>query len=76
MALHGAKARPESEFRGLEQPGCPQCGEIALLPIGANFAGEGRVQHSWVCDTCGNGFKTTIRLFRPTKPRSRSRWDG
>jgi RNase P subunit RPR2 len=39
---------------------CPQCGDTLLAPESAEFAGEGRVHHIWLCDACGHEFRTAI----------------
>jgi hypothetical protein len=28
------------------------------------FSAKGRIDHVWSCDDCGNGFVTSIRLWR------------
>ena len=62
MTLHGITFRAASEVHRIEQPSCPRCGDALFLPEAAEFAGEGRIRHSWVCEGCGHAFQTAIRL--------------
>jgi len=56
--------RAASDFRYFEQPSCPRCGETLLLPEAAQYAGEGRVRNTWVCDGCGEAFQTAIDMLQ------------
>jgi transposase-like protein len=70
MTLHDVVFRAESEIRRFEPPNCPHCGDRPFLPQAAEFAGEGRIRHTWVCEGCGHTFRTTIEV--PLSPgRSR-----
>lgn len=62
MAFHDVEIQAESVVHRLERPKCPRCGDVPLFPHTAEFAGERRIRHSWVCETCGNAFQTTIKL--------------
>jgi hypothetical protein len=33
---------------------------MLLAPEAAEFAGEGRVHHTWLCDACGHEFRTAV----------------
>lgn len=63
MTLHGAMFRAASAANCFEQPNCPRCGDTLLMPEAAEFAGEGRIQHSWVCEGCGQAFQTAVELL-------------
>ena len=69
MTLHGVAFRAESEAHRIEQPCCPRCGDTLFLPEMAEFAGEGRIRHSWVCEGCGHAFHTAIKLRSRSKSR-------
>jgi hypothetical protein len=46
-----------------EQPRCPCCNDILLLPDTAEYVGGGCIRHSWVCESCGHPFQTTVDMF-------------
>jgi len=62
MTLHSVTFRAASEMHRIEQPSCPRCGDTLFLPEAAEFAGEGHIRHSWVCEGCGHTFQTAIKL--------------
>ena len=62
MAFHDIAFQAESEVFRLHRPNCPRCGDTPLFPHTAEFAGDRRIRHSWVCETCGNPFQTTIKV--------------
>jgi hypothetical protein len=35
---------------------------MLLAPEAAEFAGEGRVHHTWLCDGCGLEFRTMVEF--------------
>jgi ribosomal protein S27AE len=61
MAYHDFAFQADAKVR-LQRPHCPRCGDAPLFPHIAEFAGERRIRHSWVCETCGNAFQTTVKL--------------
>jgi hypothetical protein len=63
--------KPHASFhKRSHQPGffelqsCPGCRETLVSPIASEYVGEGRVQHYWSCDACGQEFRTSIKLFK------------
>lgn len=48
----------------LSRPKCPRCGSVLLVAEETRFNASGRIDHDWSCDTCGNEFGTSIRLWR------------
>jgi ribosomal protein S27AE len=62
MTLHGVAIRAASKSYRFEQPSCPRCGDAPFLPEAAEFAGEGRIRHSWICEGCGHVFQTAVKL--------------
>lgn len=51
--------------RYVTRPRCPQCGDAQLVPERSEFAGEGRVRHTWWCDACGTEFDTAVEFVTP-----------
>ncbi len=47
----------------LSRPKCPRCGGILLVAENSRFSAEGRIDHAWACDDCGNEFATSVRLW-------------
>ena len=43
-------------------PRCPACGIEQMVPEHSEFAGEGRVQHVWLCEECGKEFSTAVEF--------------
>lgn len=41
---------------------CPTCGELSIGPQSSSYLGLGRIEHTWLCDGCGQKFRTTTRL--------------
>ena len=60
MTLQNATPVVLAYARCFGRPYCPQCNNILLAPEAAEFAGEGRVRHSWLCDGCGYEFHTAV----------------
>ena len=48
----------------LSRPNCPQCGNTLLVAEESLFDANGRIDHAWSCDDCGNEFATSIHLQR------------
>jgi predicted RNA-binding Zn-ribbon protein involved in translation (DUF1610 family) len=46
----------------LSRPNCPECGSVLLVAEESWFSANGRIDHAWSCDDCGNEFLTSIRL--------------
>ena len=44
------------------RPKCPRCGSVVLFAEESRFDANGRIDHDWSCDSCGNAFATSIRL--------------
>lgn len=44
------------------RPRCPQCGDMVFAPTATEFAGEGRIQHHWSCEMCGQEFGTAVEV--------------
>ena len=47
---------------GLRRPHCPRCCSVLLVAEESQFHEPGRIDHAWVCDYCGHGFVTSIRV--------------
>lgn len=71
MIVHDLMFRAESVVRRFEPPKCPQCGDEPFLPQEAAFAGEGRIQNTWICDGCGHIFRTSVEVPKPRRRASR-----
>jgi hypothetical protein len=41
---------------------CPNCGELLIGPQSSSYLGLGRIEHAWLCEGCGQKFRTTARL--------------
>lgn len=62
MFLH-AEIRPRNSQRHFAgRPVCPQCADRLVAPRIAAFAGEGRIWHMWLCETCDHEFVTCVDL--------------
>ncbi len=44
------------------RPLCPRCGEALFAPEIAEFAGNGRIRHTWSCDDCDHEFRTCVEI--------------
>ena len=62
MALHTADASDLRCPQWIARPHCPRCGEAPLAPVASEFLAEGRIRHSWTCETCGTSFRTAVKL--------------
>jgi hypothetical protein len=61
MSLQNATPTDLAAYvRWFGRPHCPQCANMLLAPEIAEFAGEGRVHHTWLCDACGHEFRTAV----------------
>ena len=54
---------PTLARQNLRRPKCPRCGSVLLIAEDSRFNAEGRIDHDWSCDNCGNEFGTSIRLW-------------
>lgn len=63
MTYHGVTFRAASDMPYFEQPRCPCCSDLLLLPDTAEFAGGGCIRHSWVCESCGHPFQTLVGML-------------
>jgi hypothetical protein len=41
---------------------CPNCGQLLIGPQVSTYLGLGRIEHAWLCDGCGEKFRTKTRL--------------
>ncbi len=67
MMVQSARQFPASRVLGtseLGRPDCPQCGNTLLVAEESLFDVNGRIDHAWSCDDCGNEFVTSICLWR------------
>jgi hypothetical protein len=62
MALHSAAPAVLAFARYFGRPRCPACGIEQMVPEHSEFAGEGRVQHVWLCEECGQEFSTAVEF--------------
>ena len=62
MMCHELASRFASPAYDLKQPNCPRCGTAPFLPVVAEFAGDGRIRHTWVCEGCGHTYHTAIAI--------------
>ena len=62
MTYHGVTFRTASDLPSYEQPRCPCCGDILLVPDTAEYAGDGCIRHNWVCESCGHPFQTAVDI--------------
>jgi hypothetical protein len=49
--------------KNLRRPQGPRCGSIVLVAEQSRFNPQGRIDHDWSCDGCGNAFATSVRVF-------------
>jgi hypothetical protein len=63
MTCHDVTFRTASDMPYVEQPRCPSCNDILLLPDTAEYAGGGCVRHNWVCESCGHPFQTAVDVL-------------
>jgi len=68
MIGHDLAFRTASAAHDLKQPKCPCCGTAPFLPDVAEFAGEGCIRHTWVCEGCGHTYHTAVALRQSAKP--------
>lgn len=45
-----------------KRPLCPRCGETMVAPEIAEFAGCGRIRHTWTCEACEHEFRTSVQI--------------
>ena len=63
MTCLGVTFRAASDMPYFEQPRCPCCNDLLLVPDAAEYAGGGCIHYSWVCESCGNPFQTAIDML-------------
>ena len=52
----------------LGRPSCPKCGKLCILPEATAHDGERVIEHVWVCDSCGNEFRTAVKIASSPNP--------
>ena len=62
MALQSTAPAFLAFARYFARPRCPGCGIEQIVPEHSEFAGEGRVQHVWLCEECGKEFSTAVEF--------------
>ncbi len=50
--------------RYFTRPVCPECSHEQFVPECSAFVDESRVRHAWLCEACGHGFSTTVKIGR------------
>jgi ribosomal protein S27AE len=60
MIVQSAYQVPPATTGSLSRPNCPRCGSVLLVAEESRFNAEGRIDHDWSCDACGNAFATSI----------------
>jgi hypothetical protein len=60
MSLQNATPAVLAYARCFGRPHCPQCNTMLLAPEVTEFAGAGRVLHSWQCEACAYEFQSTV----------------
>ena len=58
----GTTAREPDASRLSDLSPCPNCGDLLIGPQTSRYLGLGRIEHLWLCDGCGEKFRTTTRL--------------
>ncbi len=66
MSLHSAAPLAFEFRRYFSNPSCPRCGDSLLLAESSEFVSDGRIRHTWACDSCGQEFHTSVQFV----PRS------
>ena len=62
MSLESATPVVLAFARYFSRPRCPQCGDEQIVPERSEFVAEGRIRHTWACESCGEHFGTTVEL--------------
>ena len=62
MSLQSAAPAVLAFARYFVRPHCPDCGVEQFVPERSEFAGEGRVQHVWLCESCNYLFSTAVEF--------------
>lgn len=60
--IAAATAQEANASRVSDLSPCPNCGELLIGPRSSSYLGLGRIEHAWLCDGCGERFRTTTRL--------------
>jgi DNA-directed RNA polymerase subunit M/transcription elongation factor TFIIS len=68
-----ARLNAPSEPLHPSRPKCPRCGSALLVAEQSRLSSSGRIEHDWMCDDCGNAFRTSIQLGRNLGPSSQAR---
>lgn len=50
---------------------CASCGDSVIAPYWSQFVCREQVRHFWVCESCGQGFDTTVELGRKAAAKKR-----
>lgn len=43
-------------------PTCPHCGDTMFAATATEYAGNGRIHHSWSCESCQHEFRTAVEM--------------
>jgi RNase P subunit RPR2 len=62
MSLEAAPTSAHSLSRWLPRPHCPRCQDTLVAPERAEFLGEGRIRHNWICESCTHEFRMLIEV--------------
>ena len=62
MSLENATPTVVGFARFYNRPLCPHCTSEQLVPEQSEFAGEGRIRHTWICEPCGHEFRTAVEF--------------
>jgi ribosomal protein S27AE len=62
MSLQSATPAVLAFARYFSRPRCPRCGDEQFVPEHSEYAGKGVTRHTWSCESCGNPFRTTVKL--------------
>jgi len=45
-----------------QRPTCPRCGDIMFAATATEYFGQGRIRHSWSCESCQHEFQTAVEM--------------
>ena len=60
MLLHDTFAAPHTP--DLRLPACPECGDMLLAPLMAEYVSARHVRNHWVCEACGHAFRKSFHV--------------
>jgi RNase P subunit RPR2 len=63
-----ARLGARSEQLHSSRPKCPHCSSALVVAEEARLGLSGRIDYDWLCDDCGNAFRTSIKLGRNFGP--------